>query len=98
MLRITLVSRDPVEEVYALEGWIVDEETRLLADTCGGVVARGARLVLDLGGVRFIDDGGLVVLSGWAGPKLRLRRASDLVAQLLAGYGMGCEPTEARSE
>lgn len=98
MLRITRVRQTSSDEAYALEGWLVDEQVRVLAETCGGALERGARLILDLEGVRFIDDAGLTLLQRWAEQGLRLHRASDFVGQLLAAYGLRCQETGDESE
>ncbi|MEW6755635.1 MAG: STAS domain-containing protein [Candidatus Latescibacterota bacterium] len=95
MLRITLVSRTSEEEVHALEGWIAGEELEVLRQTCGPAADRGTRLVLDLHGVRSIEDNGIDLLGSWAeGGRVRLRRPSAYVRQLLVSRGLGCSLDE----
>ena len=50
------------------------------------------RLVLDLGGVKFIDEAGLWVLKKWAGKRLVLRGATLFVRALLHAQGLACSP------
>lgn len=88
MLRITLLHHTDEEEAYALEGWVVDEQVDLLAQTCGPARQQGRRLVLDLSGVRSLDERGLALLAGWAGGGLVLRRGSAFVGQLLDNGGV----------
>lgn len=88
MLRITLLHRTSEEEAYALEGWVADEEVDVLEQTCEPALDQGRRLVLDLRGVRSLDDRGLALLAGWAGETLVLRRPSAFVRQLLENAGI----------
>ena len=88
MLRITLVSRTSDEEVYALEGWVAGEELQVLRQTCGPALERGGRLVLDIRGVRSIDDDGVSLLTSWVGRGATLRRPSAYIRQFLAGRGI----------
>jgi hypothetical protein len=94
MLRITLVSRTSEEEIYALEGWVSGEGVSVLEQTCGPALERGLRLVLDLGGVRSIDDTGLDLLKGWCGQRLVLRRPSAYIRQVLGNRGIPCGSDE----
>jgi ABC-type transporter Mla MlaB component len=91
ILKITTVSRSAGEEVYALEGWITGEGVAVLAQTCGPPLERGANLVLDLHGVRTIDESGLALLMDWYGPRLALRRPSALIRLLLERRGLPCQ-------
>jgi ABC-type transporter Mla MlaB component len=91
MLRLTHQSRTPEEEVVKVEGWLTREEVDLLAQVGRQVRQRGARLVLELEGVRSIDEKGLALLASWAGPQLVLRRPSLFVGQLLQRHGLAWE-------
>ena len=98
MVRLTVVSQTPAEEVVKVEGWLNREEVVLLAQLGEKVRQRGARLVLDLAGVRFIDEKGLALLASWAGPQLGLRRPSLFLGQVLACRHLAWEegPEETR--
>ena len=74
------------------------EDVILLAQMGEKVRQRGARLVLDLAGVRSIDEKGLALLASWAGPQLGLRRPSLFLGQVLAHRGLAWEegPKETR--
>ena len=88
MVRLTSVSQTPEEEVVKVEGWLNGEDVILLAQMGEKVRQRGARLVLDLAGVRSIDEEGLALLASWAGPQLGLRRSSLFVRTLLQRRGL----------
>ena len=98
MVRLTVVSQAPAEEVVKVEGWLAGRDVALLAEVGGRVRQRGARLVLDLAGVRSIDEKGLALLASWAGPQLGLRRPSLFLGQVLACRHLAWEegPEETR--
>ena len=90
MLRITLIGRTCREEIYALEGWVSGEEVSVLEQACGPALERGLRLVLDLSGVRSMDDTGLTLLERWSRGRLDLRRPSAFIRQVLEHRGIRC--------
>ena len=73
-----------------IEGDLVGDAVGTLAEEAGPLAASGARLFLDLGGVRTLDAAGLLLLRQWSG-RLTLLRPSGYVALLLRQYGLeGC--------
>ena len=89
MLRITLVSQTPEEAVLQLEGWVDGEEVALLAAEGHRLLQAAQRLVLDLGGIKFIDEAGLALLQGWSsGRRLVLRGGSSYLRTVLATSGL----------
>ena len=98
MLRITPVARTPGAEVLEVEGWLTGEATMVLAEAGGRVRQRGSRLVLELAGLRWIDDGGLALLETWAGPRLQLRHPSLLIAQVLTRRGLSFDESAGGTE
>ena len=69
---------------------VAGEEVGVLEQTCGPSLDRGLRLVLDLRGVRSIDDAGLALLERWSRRGLHLHRASAFIRQVLEGRGLRC--------
>ena len=63
MLRLTIRSQDASETVLQVDGWVADEDVALLAAEGDRVLAAGRRLVLELGGVMFVDAAGSVLTS-----------------------------------
>ena len=88
MLRITIVSQSPDVVVLQLEGWVADETVEVLAEEGQRWLQRAQRLELELRGVKFIDEAGLALLQGWAGPRLVLRGASAYLQSVLAASGL----------
>ena len=88
MLRITRLSQGTGEEVLKLEGWIVGEGVSLLAQAGAPVLQRGDRLVLELTGVRFLDEEGLCLLQRWSDEQLVLRGGTWFIRLLLARHGL----------
>ena len=94
MLRITRLARTNGEEVLKVEGWLTGENVALLAQSGERSLARGGRLVLELGGVQSIDEGGIGLLQGWPAERLDLRGASVFIRQVLAQYQLRCADEE----
>ena len=88
MLRLTTLSQNGEEAVLKVEGWVAGEEVALLEEELSRQLHGGRRLVLDLKGVRFIDQAGLEVLARWSGGQLVLRGGSDFIQELLKAHGL----------
>ena len=88
MLRITLVSQKSDEVVLRVDGWLTGNDVDLLDREGRRHLAESRRVVLDLGGTRFIDQKGIMLLRSWSGDSLRLRGASPFVRTLLATHGL----------
>ena len=91
MLRITLMSQDTKEAVLRIDGWVSEATVHLLERECSSRAGAAERLVLDLSGVKFIDQAGLSLLHRWTGGRLLLRGASSFVRMLLATDGLESE-------
>jgi len=103
MLRLTVRSRSATEIVLQVDGWVAEEDVALLAAEGDRVLAAGQRLVLELGGVMFVDAAGLALLERWgrlrlpgqAGapwpPRLELRDGSPFIRRLLERHGLHCQ-------
>ena len=107
MLRITTVTHAPDRVVLKLEGWVSGTNVGFLEKEGTCCLQSGARLVLELSGVRFIDGKGLALLRGWSRSQLTLQGGSAFVRRLLEEQGLGtssvggtnpCRPSEAEDE
>lgn len=88
MLRITLESQTLDEVILAVAGWLAGEDVELMEQEIGRWYQEGRRLVLDLEGVKFIDESGLALLKRWSERQLVLRSGSSFVRMLLKSYGL----------
>lgn len=91
MLRLSLQSSTDCCRKIALFGNLSGAEVNLLAEEGRRHLAAAERLVLDLGGVRFIDPAGLGLLRSWVGPRVALRGGSAFIRALLAAEGLAVE-------
>jgi ABC-type transporter Mla MlaB component len=71
-----------------VEGWIAEEEVKVLEAEGEGYLQQGKRLVLDLAGVQSIDTAGIQVLQRWTRERLTLKGASPFVQALLEVHGL----------
>lgn len=88
MLRITVVEQSREEVVLKIEGWVSGEEVDLLEQEGARYLQQAERLVLDLRGVRYIDEAGMALLQRWSGERVVLRDGSPFVRTLLEAYGL----------
>lgn len=88
MLRIMLKFQTPEEVVLEVDGWVMEEEVELLDQEIARWHGQAKQLILDLGGVKFIDESGLALLKRWAARQLALRGGSAFVRMLLKSYGL----------
>ena len=89
MLRLTLMAQGPTEAVVAVDGWITGEEVGLLEREGERWLQEVSHLVLDLNGVRFIDQTGIELLKRWsAAEKLALHGGALFVQSLLQAHGL----------
>ena len=86
MLRLTIVSQSVEEIVLKVDGWLAGESVDLLEREGLCHLQEAGRLVLDLEGVRFIDQAGIALLQQWSGERLVLRGGSSFVRMLLKDY------------
>lgn len=88
MLRITLESHTLEEVILAVAGWLAGDDVELMEQEIGRWYQEDRRLVLDLEGVKFIDESGLALLKRWSGKQLVLRGGSGFVRMLLKSDGL----------
>ena len=88
MFRITLVSQTEVEVVLKVEGKVTEAHVPLLEQEGRRYLRKTTRLVLDLGGVQFIDESGIALLRRWSGGCLVLRNGSEFIRTLLKTHGL----------
>lgn len=88
MLRITLESQTLDEVILRVAGWLAGEDVELMEQEIVRWHQEGQRLVLDLEGVKFIDENGLALLKRWSERQLVLRGGSTFVRMLLKSNGL----------
>lgn len=88
MLRITLESQTLDEVTLTVAGWLAGEDVELMDQEIVRWYQEGRRLVLDLEGVKFIDESGLALLKRWSERQLMLRGGSTFVRMLLKSFGL----------
>jgi anti-anti-sigma regulatory factor len=71
-----------------LEGQLIGPWVKELEHSCADARTNGARLVLDLAGVSFIDNDGLAFLQSLTDRAVALINPSHFVAQQLKGAGL----------
>lgn len=92
MLRLTIIAQSSTQAVVALDGWLSGEEVSSLAQEGQRWLDQGQQLVLDLDGVRSVDQAGLALLGAWCGTGVVLRGGSLYVRALLQSRGLSPEP------
>lgn len=99
MLRLTLMARGSTEVIVAVDGWITGEEVALLEREGEHWLQEVHHLVLDINGVRFIDQAGIELLKRWsAEEKLVLHGGALFIQSLLQAHGLMLETAEAADE
>ncbi len=88
MLRITTSSQAPDCAILQLEGWFAAEDVELIEREGRRLLQNVSHLVLNLHGVRFIDQRGVDLLKSWPRERLVLRGASTFVRALLENHGL----------
>ena len=88
MLRLTVISQTQEQAVLKVDGWVSGANVTLLEEEGTRLLQDAERLVLDLSGVRVIDQTGLELVRDWSGDRLVLRGASPFVNKLLAAEGL----------
>jgi len=91
MLRLTVTSQTSREIVLKVEGWVAGGKVALLEEEGTRRLQQAEHLVLDLKGVRFIDQAGIALLKRWAGERLVLRNGSSFIQTLLQTHGLDME-------
>lgn len=89
MLRLTVIARSPAEVVLAVDGWIVGEDVGLLEREGEDWLQQARSLVLELDGVRFVDQSGIALLRRWAATgRLGLHGGALFIQSLLIAHGL----------
>ena len=88
MLRMNLKAQSTREVILTLHGKLAGAAVQLLEQEGENHLRATPRLLLDLDGVPFIDEAGLVLLQQWVGEKVRLRGGSPFLRALLAAEGL----------
>lgn len=94
MLRITTSSQAPDRAILQLEGVFAAEDVELVEREGLRLLQEVSRLVLDMHGVRFIDQRGIDLLKSWPQDRLVLRGASTFIRALLDQHGLLSSPTD----
>jgi len=93
MLKIEPVETERGLVTLRLEGRVVGPWVEELRRSCEGVLARRARLVLDLAEVSFADLQGVALLRGLGDRNVGLVRCSLFVAEQLKASRRPCSPS-----
>ena len=98
MIRIDVVAQTQKQVVLKIQGQLADADVDLLAGEVSRWREPGGRLVLDLEGVKFIDQQGLALLQQWmrqepirgngSGVRMMLRDGSRFIRHLLEANGL----------
>lgn len=88
MIRLTIRSQTPEEVVLQVDGWVSGKDVPILEQEGTRLLGETQRLVLDLKGVRFIDEAGIALLQRWSGERLVLRGGSPFIQALLKAHGL----------
>ena len=72
MVRLTVVSQATEEIVLKLDGWLEGADVELLEREATDCLKRARSLVLDLTGVRSIDQSGIALLQTWSRDRVSL--------------------------
>ena len=88
MLRVTTSLQAPERAILQLEGWFAAEDVELIEGEAERLFLDVSHLVLDLHGVRFIDQQGIDLIKSWPPDRLVLRGASAFVCALLKTQGL----------
>ena len=88
MIRITTIAETPKEVVLKVEGHISEEDVVVLEAEGERNLQYTERLVLDLSGIKFIDEAGIQLLQRWSGERLVLQGASRFIQTLLKAHGL----------
>jgi hypothetical protein len=80
--------------VLKVEGWIGEEDVDLLAAEGERYLQQAGRLVLDVSGVRLIEEGGIRLLQRWTEEGLVVRGASHFIQTVLEMAGVSTDGQE----
>lgn len=83
MLRITEIANSPTGAGLRVEGRIVGDGSTLLEHECAIRLDAGVPLLLDLGGVRYVDTPSIRVLRALQRRGLEFSNCSPLLADIL---------------
>ena len=88
MIRLTIRSQTPEEVVLQVDGWVSGKNVPILEQEGTRLLGETQCLVLDLKGVRFIDEAGIALLQRWSGERLVLQDGPPFVRALLEKHGL----------
>jgi anti-anti-sigma regulatory factor len=84
VLRLTVVPTTLPVVTLRVEGQIVGEWARALERECSALVAEGARVLLDLSGVMYIDAQGVAALRALPTAEIVVINCTPIIQGLLA--------------
>ena len=88
MVRLTVVSQTAEEAVLKLDGWLEGADVVLLKREGTDCLKDSRSLVLDLSGVRSIDQAGIALLQAWSIDRVSLCGGSLFLRTLLKAHGL----------
>ena len=91
MLKIVLIETARETSTLRLEGRVIGPWVEELRRSCEPVLARGAKLALDLSDVSFVDRDGVELFRSLQNRQVALLNCSGFVAELLKSVGTTLE-------
>ena len=98
MVRLTVVSQTVEEAVVTLDGWLEGADVELVEREGTGYLRDSRSLVLDLSGVRSIDQCGIALLLAWSHDRVSLCGGSLFLRTLLRVNGLDLPPQRERRD
>ena len=83
MLRLTLSCHSCEESVLQIDGWITGPQGALVQTEIVRLLEQTQHLILDLKGVRFLDEAGAAHLRHWSGERVTLHHVPPFIRALL---------------
>ena len=87
MLRLTVLREDSQEVVVQVEGWLEGSQVKIMMREGERWRGRGRRLVLEVDGLKQVDENGLALLRSWTGDRLEVRGGSAFLRALIEQTG-----------
>ena len=88
MIHIEVQEQSSRRVVVKVEGRLTEDQVSVLEAEGERLLEESAYLVLEVAGLRFVDDGGIELLRRWSDGRMSLRGASPFIDALLTQRGV----------